>query len=168
MSSAGAVVHRVLPEEWEMLRQVRLAAMLDSPDAFASTYERELSFDQVAWRARVERSPWWLAVASGQAIGLIAAFTAEPDVDPGDRHVVSMWVEPVWRGLGIADLLMESLVAWALGDGAHSLSLWVVKDNARARQFYERLGFVTTGQEAPVPSKPTLIEVLMRRRLAEG
>jgi GNAT superfamily N-acetyltransferase len=168
MSSSGVIVRRVLPEGWEALRQVRLAAMLDSPDAFASTYERELSFDEAAWQARVERSPWWLAVAADRAIGLIAAFTAEPDLDPGDRHVVSMWVEPAWRGEGIGDLLMDSLVAWALGDGARSLSLWVVTDNARARKFYERLGFVTTGQEAPVPSKPTLTEVLMRRPLAEA
>jgi GNAT superfamily N-acetyltransferase len=165
VSADGVSIRIVTADDWEVLRGVRLAAMLDSPTAFGSTYERELSFDSSAWRARIERSPWWLAWREGQPVGMIAAFDSAPDTEPDDRHVVSMWVHPAHRGHGVADLLVETLADWAVADGARTLSLWVVIGNDRARRFYERCGFVATGEIAPVRSNPSLSESLMRRPL---
>lgn len=163
---AASQVRRVVKDEWQELRRVRLAAMSDAPDAFGSSYERELAFDEAGWRERIARSPWWLAWAEGGAVGVIAAFIAAPDEKPGDRHVVSMWVAPPARGAGVADALMAELVSWAIGDGASTLSLWVVEENERAKAFYRRHGFSATSQRAPLPSNTALTEVYMVRHLA--
>jgi len=163
--TADVSVRIVTPDDWEAVRRIRLEAMLDAPAAFGSTYERELSFDASAWRARIERAPWWLAWDDDQPIGVVAAFKAAPETDPHDRHLVSMWVHPDHRGLGVADLLVQALADWAVADGARSLSLWVVVGNDRARQFYERCGFVATSDLAPVPNNSSLSEMLMRRSL---
>ena len=135
MTAAPPSVRRVREGEWRELRRVRLAAMSDAPDAFGSTYEREAAFDEGGWRERIARSPWWMAWAGGRAVGVIATYVVAPETDPDDRHVVSMWVEPEVRGSDVADSLMHALLAWAIADGARTLSLWVVEDNDRARRF---------------------------------
>lgn len=168
MTAVPLQVRRVLAEDWQELRRVRLAAMSDAPDAFGSTYERELSFDEAGWLERIARSPWWLAWDGARAIGVIAAYTVAPDAVPDDRHVVSMWVDPSTRGTGVADALMEALTEWAIGDGARTLSLWVVESNERARRFYERHGFEATPRRAPLPSDNSLSEVEMIRVLTAG
>jgi hypothetical protein len=43
--------------DWEALRRLRLGALADAPDAFASTLEREVAFPAEAWRQRAQGGP---------------------------------------------------------------------------------------------------------------
>jgi hypothetical protein len=38
------------PGDWELVRDVRLAALRDAPGAFASSYEREAAYSKEQWR----------------------------------------------------------------------------------------------------------------------
>ena len=38
--------------DWQALREIRLQALLDAPDAFASTHAREAAFGEDEWRQR--------------------------------------------------------------------------------------------------------------------
>ena len=44
------------------------------------------------------------------------------------------------QGLGLGRALMAAMAGAMLDSGSRSAALWVVRDNLRARQFYERLG----------------------------
>jgi RimJ/RimL family protein N-acetyltransferase len=157
-------VHRIGPDDWRDLRDVRLRALLDAPRAFASTHAREVAFDESRWRARIAGGPWWLARRNGVPVGLVAGYGT--DDEPGVRHLVSMWVAPSSRGTGAATALAEAVVAWAADDGARVVSLWVADGNERARRFYERLGFAGTGDRQPLPSAPEIGEERMERRVS--
>jgi GNAT superfamily N-acetyltransferase len=130
-------------------RDVRLRALTDAPEAFASSLAREEAFDDDEWIRRVTDNAWYLARADGVTVGL-ACGIPEPD-DDGGRHLVGMWVDPAFRGRGLADLLVAAVMAWARREGAQFVALWVVDGNDRARVFYERLGFEATGEQQPVP-----------------
>jgi len=41
--------------EWEVLRDIRLEALQDSPDFFGSTYQDEKAITPMAWRASIAR-----------------------------------------------------------------------------------------------------------------
>jgi GNAT superfamily N-acetyltransferase len=140
-------VRRIGPSDWGLLRDVRLRALVDAPDAFASSYEREAGFDETQWRERASGA-WFAAAAAEPAaptIGIVAGYR-DPDRPPHQRQLVAMWVAPDARGTGIAARLVEAVVDWSRADGAIELILGVVDDNHRARAFYLRCGFTSTGQ----------------------
>ncbi len=99
-------VRHVTPDEWAVLRDVRLRALADAPHAFASTSAREVAFDEREWRARIDRGPWWLARIDGVPVGLVAAFRT--DEEPPVAHLVSLWVDPAFRGSAAATSLVEA------------------------------------------------------------
>ena len=156
-------VRRIRPDEWAVLRDVRLRALADAPRAFASTHAREVAFGEQEWRRRIEAGPWWLARDGGAVVGLAAGYRTAHDADV--RHLVSMWVDPAARGTGTAARLVEEVCAWAAGDGGSVISLWVADGNDRARRLYERLGFTGTGERQPLPSDPDVGEERLQRRL---
>jgi ribosomal protein S18 acetylase RimI-like enzyme len=137
----GVQIRRMEPGEWTTVRGVRLAALADAPEAFASTLDRELGFEEATWRERIAASPWFLAWRDGEPVGLVAVVTQQP----GGLHLVSMWVSPQVRGSGVADGLVAAVTAHARAAGVSTVTLWVATGNDRARGFYERMGFRSTG-----------------------
>ena len=152
------LVREVGPEDWRVVRGIRLAALSDAPKAFGSTYEREIAFDGADWRRRFgPRSVTYVAYL--------------PEVGPagiagglGDQErvveLVSMWVAPAARGHGVGEALVNAVTGWATGRDVH---LWVTERNTAARALYERCGFAVTTERQQLPSDPSLSEVGMLR-----
>jgi ribosomal protein S18 acetylase RimI-like enzyme len=159
----GMVVREIGADEWEALRDVRLAALKEAPDAFASTYAREASFTEEQWRGRINaRSVTFLAniAADAEPAGLAGVYEED-----GAADLVSMWVRPVARGRGVGAALVTAAADLAKARGHDTLYLWVTESNASARELYERYGFTPTGERQPLPSDPSLPEMRMRRLL---
>ena len=136
-------------EDWDVVRDVRLAALADTPDAFESSLAREQEHTEADWRALVRAGGQRLAWLEGSAVGL-----ARGAVHRDEHHLVGMWVSPAARGHGVAGALVQSVVDWARAVGARGLYLWVVGDNAAAQALYRRAGFVPTGRTQPLPTRP--------------
>jgi GNAT superfamily N-acetyltransferase len=151
------VIERVSPGQWRELRELRLRALADAPYAFASSYAREVGYDEQRWRTGIERVAWFVARAGGRSVGLAAGKPAHNGA-PDERELVSMWVEPARRGTGLAGELVAAVREWAAGDGARVLVLWVADGNERARRFYLRLGFASTGLRQPLPGNRAVDE----------
>jgi GNAT superfamily N-acetyltransferase len=151
------VVVRLVEEDWSLLRELRLAALGDSPGAFASTRASELAFDETQWRKRLRSpNPSFVARGDGDVAGLAGGYD-----DGHHLHLVSMWVRPPWRGRGIASLLIHEVARWAREAGAAELHLWVTDANVAARRRYEHEGFVATGRTQSLPSDETIAELEM-------
>ncbi|HEX4754484.1 MAG TPA: GNAT family N-acetyltransferase [Candidatus Dormibacteraeota bacterium] len=154
----GASVHRVGPEEWSLFREVRLAALEDAPSAFWTTAAVAGAMTEVEWRRRLADSACFVAVADGWPVGLAAGI----DEEPGVAELISMWVDPSWRGRGVADQLMTAVSGWAAGEGLARLQLWVAVGNDTAERLYARHQFVRTGRvQAMHPDEPARREFEM-------
>jgi ribosomal protein S18 acetylase RimI-like enzyme len=189
------VVREITADDWELMRDVRLAALAESPSAFGSSYAREVAFTEEQWRGRIsERSVTFFAhEATSLALGvrirgrtvltgsLASSLTEEPAgaasagkvpaglagvyVEDGAANLVSMWVSPAARGLGAGKALVEAAAAWAKANDFGTLFLWVTESNTSARRLYEGCGFTPTGQRQPLPSDPAIPEIAMSRTL---
>lgn len=140
-------VRRVRPDETELIRSLRLAALGDAPRAFDSTLERELARTVQDWQT-------WIAGAAvfvhepldgGSATGLAVGFPhwTEPQV----VVLGSVWVHPLARGLGVGAELVHAVRASAQELNAREIRLDVARENEFARRLYERCGFAVTGVE---------------------
>ena len=162
-------VRRIRVDDAERFRELRLRALERDPDAFASSYEREVDRPIEAWETWVGLSSsgpdqtMYLAEVGGELVGLAGAFRLEDN--PRRMHLISMWVDPVHRRSGIGRALTDAVVAWAQRSDADEVMLWVVGENDGARRLYEDAGFVATGRSMALPSNPDLIEYELVRSL---
>jgi ribosomal protein S18 acetylase RimI-like enzyme len=124
-----------------MLRGLRLEALRDAPQAFESTVEHEARLGKSDWLQRIERRA--VAFASGRPVGLVGWSAAS---EGGNTELISMWVRSDARGTTTATLLVDFVkeIARSRGD---TLELAVRADNARARRFYAKCGFVPVREE---------------------
>jgi GNAT superfamily N-acetyltransferase len=152
-------------DDWAAMRDIRLAALQDAPDAFAATYHQEVSFTEAQWRTRIDRGGSFLAyvpeVSASDPAGLSCGYLTDPDT----VNLVSMWVNPQARGHGVGQALIAAVTGWARARAAQSVHLWVTETNSPARRLYQRCGFSLTGERQPLPSNPGLGEVGMSRPL---
>ena len=157
------LVREVEPGDWAILREIRLAALQDAPQAFGSTHQREARFTEALWRNRI----------NDRAVTFFAHLDEDPApagiagvwVDDGAAELVSMRVRPDARGRGVGAALVMAAAGWAKARDHDTLFLWVTELNAPARRLYERYGFTQSGDRQPLPSDPTLSEIRMRRPL---
>jgi ribosomal protein S18 acetylase RimI-like enzyme len=152
-------VRRVTRHEWESLRDVRLRALADAPDAFGTTYEEAVARPDDWWRdwaaasATSDTQAVLLAWDGDRTVGLAGVFAT----DDGAWQVISMWVDPSARGRGTGRALLDAVVAWARNqDNGRPIRLSVTDGNDGARRLYERYGFADTGVTEPLRSNSAL------------
>ena len=163
-------IRRIAANEWRALRDVRLAALADAPNAFGSTLAAERDRDDEHWRERASRAAEGdenatFVVDDGgpQFRGLATGVRESPA--HAHVHLYSMWVHPAVRRSGAGRGLVEAVCEWARAIGALRIRLDVTVTNAPAIRLYESCGFVPTGREAPLPHTPSLLEQEMERAL---
>ena len=161
-------VTRVTPEDWRTYRDVRLAALIDSPRAFWATYAEAAQRTDEQWRERVAAmGPTWVALESGRPVGTVGLWHG--DEQPSDEvHLVGMWVATVARGTEVAATLVGTALTHAAASGWRRVVLDVAHENRRAWAFYRRMGFRPTGRVERMPWDPSVTEEMMVLELPGG
>lgn len=158
--------------EWAIYKDLRLAALTESPDAFGSTLAKETQRSDADWTNRLAvgvRSSWdfpVMAEINGQSIGL-----AWGRIEESNRAVANLyqvWVYPTYRRRGAGQLLLDAVTAWAIGKQAHYLELGVTCGDTPAMRLYKRAGFEPVGQPEPIRPGAELLGQKMRLDLRSG
>lgn len=138
------------PLDWRVLRAARLYALLDSPDAFASSYAHESAWGEPEWQRSFNAATWIVAREAQKIIGL-AKSVSEPG-QRASRHIESAWVAPTHRRRGVLRTLLDALAQISCRMGVTELMLWVLEDNHAAGRAYRALGFEPTGERQFLPA----------------
>jgi ribosomal protein S18 acetylase RimI-like enzyme len=167
LQNAGvAQVQRAGLADLEVVRTLRLRALVDAPQAFGSTYEREVSFTRDVWAARLGmRSNAHFIAGNDLPVGMVAV--VHDNEDSGVAWLVGMWVDPDARGSGVADELVAAAIEWASTEGFAAVRLHVTQGNERAKRLYVRHGFSRTGEKFG-GDRAGAKEIEMRREIASG
>jgi len=158
--------------EWQTLRELRLRALADAPDAFARTLAEEEGRSDAEWSrmlAESAASPSQLSLVAeraGRGVGL--AYGRLESGAPERAHLYSMWVEPAARRSGAGRALVEAVVSWARSAGARTLVLQVTEGNEPALALYWRAGFVPTDELSPLRPGSALRVRALRLALRPG
>jgi len=136
----------------QLYQEVRLSALQINPEAFGSTYEREVNFslDTVAERLETTNDKFVLgAFNENNLLVGIVTFMRESNMKTSHKgNVFGMYVAPEGRGQGVGKLLMRKLIDRAKScEGLEQIKLTVVSDNISAKKLYMSLGFKVYGVE---------------------
>ncbi len=157
-------VRALVEEDWGLLRGLRLQALAESPQAFASTLDDARKIREEGWRERARgtgQSTTFIAFTDGHPIALTAVLIEENQ----SAQAVSVWVHPDHRRQGVAAALMKAAAAFAVQADARLIRVWVTETNLSARALYELLGYRATGARQPLPSDRSLDECELAARI---
>jgi len=165
-------IRRPAPGDGPRLRELRLHALRDTPQAFLETHSQAAGLNDAEWESRIERynrpGRQVLVIAETRRtwIGMLGAFIDHehdsPDLDlprpplgPTDRWAM-LWgafVTPSHRSQGLADQLCAEIYTWAADEArVNWIGLDVRDSNTPAIRFYQRQNF----QNAARRSHPAL------------
>ena len=127
-------------------------------------------FDKVLaeWRDRLDSDVATTLVATdgGRVVGVVVA---GPDLVRRDRgHVARFYVAPERWGQGIGSRLYVAALDRLRRADYREATLWVLERNVRARAWYERLGWRSTGERQTVYEPAGIAELQYLIRLAES
>jgi ribosomal protein S18 acetylase RimI-like enzyme len=86
---------------------------------------------------------------AGKVVGWACVGPYRGEVAPGELY--ALYVRPSLIGSGIGRALMDTAHTHARTHGFTSIRLWVLRDNTRARRFYERAGYTPDGTAQTEP-----------------
>ena len=154
----GVTTRALTVDDWQEWRSLRLKALADAPAAFGSGLSEWIDATDERWRSRVRDVALnVIATLDNEPVGQVSAMNGSSAA----VELISMWVAPNARGMGVGDVLIDAIISWSAGQAASSVELSVKTPNLPARHLYERnhLRFVDGIEDGDG-------EVRMVRRLA--
>lgn len=142
---------RVLTEaDWQLVRDLRLEALRESPDSFVASHDDESQRDEEFWRERTRRATWIVAERDGKARGIVGLGPHSEDPDDSENaEIFGLWVSPQTRRNRVGQDLVRAGVEQAVADDRRRLYFWVGSDNGPAVAFASANGFRPTSERRP-------------------
>lgn len=147
MVGTAMTLRAALPGDAAAIARVHVASWRTTyPGMLPDSYLDALDVDQFTarWLQTLEdpygRSEVLVAEEAGRVVGF-ASYGRERDGDPryaGELYAIYLFREAQGRGHGRA--MIQAAAAALFERGWTSMVVWVLRDNARARCFYERMG----------------------------
>ncbi|MFL6673705.1 MAG: GNAT family N-acetyltransferase [Massilia sp.] len=149
------IIRHTTVEDWERLKEIRLASLLDAPTAFGVSHSTAAAYSDAQWRERAARGShpeFVLALVDGVAVGIIGGGVSQAS----EFNLIAMWVRPECRGKAVAAGLVETIKARAVALGHTRVVLTVSPDNGRAAAFYRKQGFAFLPEWEALASHPDI------------
>lgn len=145
-------VRRAVLDDADAIESVRTDTWRDTyrgllPDSLLD----RLGYDGTRRRAVMAAMPpeQFVLVAEddGAVVGFCIGGPSRSPNDPYRGEVYAIYVRPEHHGRGAGRALLEAAVMELLGRGFPSMIIWVLRENAPSRRFYERMGGVHVRDE---------------------
>jgi ribosomal protein S18 acetylase RimI-like enzyme len=139
-------IRRLTAADATAYREIRLAGLRDTPEAFGSTFARE-STQPLAWFCdRLGNSAVFGAFDATALLGVAGLAIREGEKEKHKGLLWGMYVRPDARKAGVGRQLVEAVIDHARAH-VEVIQLSVISENRPARRLYTSLGFVEYGLE---------------------
>ncbi|MEO7588991.1 MAG: GNAT family N-acetyltransferase [Arachnia sp.] len=162
----AVTIREARPDEWRQSRTLRLEMLADTPHSFGDHLHEVLGWDDDQWMIRHEShllpdSGVFVAVAEDGRWMAHMGVREFHNYSPPRAWLMGVYVTPALRGTGTAANMLRAVESWTVDRGFDRLFLDVHEHALPARRFYEKFGFVPTGETLPYPLDPTTSELEM-------
>ena len=144
-------IRTLTPDDASQYRELRLRALREHPEAFATSYEEEQVRSISEFAQKLTPGPQHITLGAyneGQLVGIVTL--TRPISKPKLRHratIAAMYVVPEARKQRLARRLLNESLSIAGEWGVSDVALAVAVGNDSARKLYASAGFVSYGIE---------------------
>jgi RimJ/RimL family protein N-acetyltransferase len=144
-------IRRAEVEDAARLRELRLEALVDTPEAFAADLDASAAEPVEWWIERIEEynrensSVICLAESGDKLVGMTGLGRGHWRKTRHSGVIWGVYVNPNWRGNRIAEALIGECVSWGCAYGISVVKLGVITSNPSAIHCYLRCGFTVYG-----------------------
>ena len=140
------------PDDANMYWDLRLEALSNNPEAFATSYEEAMSKEdpvrEVSKRLGDPDSFTFGAIWDDEIVGMMTLLLQDTSKLKHVAHLIGVYVSPVVRNKGVGGQLLRKTIDKAKEEGyIEKINLSVVTSNESAIRLYEKEGFYTWGTE---------------------
>lgn len=158
------------PDDWEVLRDLKLKSLGQEPIAFEDQEEgmaRYTTRTEAEWRNKLDEEASStisvFAEDNGKYVGMVNGVI---DVRWKKAQVQHMYVDPEYRGQKIGRFLLEDLIQRMRDRGGiEKVELTVLETQKPARRLYSSLGFKETDRHRELRGNETYTEIVMELEL---
>ncbi len=143
MSAPEFVVRCLQPDEWRLLKALRLEALACDSQSYWETEEQSLARDDDFWMtfARELTPPQRSRMFIVEHAPRVAVFVFGVRKDSDEYRIGGLWVDPVHRRKGLGSVLVQQVVTWARADSPSAVvQLWC--HTGPALLFYKKTAFI--------------------------
>lgn len=157
---------------WQRVREMRIKALARDPLAYGARAEIEAEYPETHWRETITLDRWVLLSLGDRDVAIAAVSDHMPELvaqqcaDPRGAWIYGCWVDPDWRGRGLAGELLDQGDRLAVERGLPRIGLGVFVTNVAARRVYERLGLCALGEPLRSVRRPEEFYQPMTRAVA--
>lgn len=142
------IIKKLIPDEWEILKQFRLTALETDGSTFDTSLAETLSDTEAQWRSKISGASKVVLVAYDGAmpIGMIRAYWNISERRGHVAYIRGLYVIKEYRGRGFGKKLMDAVIGEIRKVGEiKKIQLEVITGLKEAVGLYESLGFKIAG-----------------------
>jgi ribosomal protein S18 acetylase RimI-like enzyme len=130
--------HCLLPE----IAQVYLSAYEDYPQYSYHSPKKVKRY--LTWLYKGDPKGFFVAFYADKVIGFVSAHAFWEDIFEGEMgEIHELAVDKRFQGKGVGKILLQKAIAYIKEGGQKRVGLWVGVENEKARNFYQKMGFVS-------------------------
>ncbi len=169
MTNKDIIITKFTPDRWQEFKDIRLEALSENPEAFASTFAEVVKEPDEIWQKRLADKDWIFLFAKDdqKTIGIVGGHIKH-DEEEGVGVLYQLYVNRDYRGLGIGrNMLTKLFNELQSTHRIQKLKLSVFEHNKNAEALYRLLGFFETGRrdDAIETEDGFMDEILMEKNL---
>ena len=132
---------------WQEYKELRLRALKTDPQAFASSYQKEVAYPDTKWQERLQgamdgKSWIFFARLNGKIAGMTGAYRDENDIKNHQVWIWGVYVNSEARRKGLAKSLMAKMLEeLKKREDIDTVKVGVNLDQEPAKKLYEKFGF---------------------------
>ena len=111
---ANLMIRELVPDEWQLFRDFRLAALKAAPGLYGTRYDEALQRSEAGWRETISGpSNQSFGLFDGNMlVGITSVFTWAEDPSGATAMLASSFIAPSHRRRGLSRMLYEARFAW--------------------------------------------------------
>jgi GNAT superfamily N-acetyltransferase len=141
-------IQQLSKDDWQVLREVRLEALLLDPQSFGSNYEREAAYDEVRWSEFIgvpHDRAFFLLKDGPVAIGLTGIIRSREE--PDEAMLIASYIRNEYRRFGLSVLLYEARLNWAKTERISAVIVSHRESNLASKMAIQKFGFQYTHEQ---------------------